>query len=132
VNNTAAVTLSGGTIAKEGGAISETFGALTLGANSTLDFGSGTGNFTFSTYNSAGFVLKFDNFNLGNSLTVTTGSFSASQFNFNSFGYTQATVGDGFTITAVPEPSTVLAALGLTGLMLWPMRRFWGPAGRAS
>jgi len=123
VNDSAAVTLSGGTIAKGGGAISETLGALTLGANSTLNFGSGTGNFTFSTYNPASFVLKFDNFNLGNSLTVTTGTFNASEFNFNGFGYTPSTVGAGFTITAVPEPSTVLAALGLAGLMLWPAAR---------
>ncbi|MFM7375042.1 MAG: hypothetical protein ACKO39_07820, partial [Chthoniobacterales bacterium] len=28
-----------------------------------------------------------------------------------------------FTITAIPEPSTVLAAVGLVGLMLWPSRR---------
>ncbi|MFZ4484568.1 MAG: beta strand repeat-containing protein [Chthoniobacterales bacterium] len=124
VSNGATVSLSGGTIAKGSGAISETFGALTLIANSTLDFGSGgTGNFTFSTYNPASFVLKFDNFGAGNSLTVTTGTFNASQFNFNSFGYTQATDGAGFTITAIPEPSTVLAALGLTVLMLWPARR---------
>ena len=28
-----------------------------------------------------------------------------------------------FTITAIPEPSTYLAALGLLALMLWPLRR---------
>ena len=26
-------------------------------------------------------------------------------------------------ITAIPEPSTYLAAIGLLGLMLWPLRR---------
>jgi hypothetical protein len=31
--------------------------------------------------------------------------------------------GSSFTITAIPEPSTILAALGLIGLMLWPARR---------
>jgi len=122
VNNDAAVTLSGGTIAKGSGAISETLGALTLGANSTVDFGSGTGNFTFSSYNPASFVLKFDNFNLGNSLTFASGTFNASQFDFNGFGYSLS-AGTGFTITAIPETSTVLAALGLAGLMLWPARR---------
>jgi autotransporter-associated beta strand protein len=124
VNDSAAVTLSGGTIAKGSGAISETFGGLALSANSTLDFGSGTGNFTFATYNPSTFVLKFDNFNVGNSLTVTTGTFSASEFNFNSFGYSQtASPVGGFTITAIPEPSTVAAAIGLVGVLLWPARR---------
>jgi fibronectin-binding autotransporter adhesin len=120
---TGAVTLSGGTIAKGSGAISETFGALTLSAaNSALDFGSGTGSFTFSSYNPASFVLRFDNFNLGNSLTFSSGTFNASQFNFNGFGYS-LTTGTGFTITAIPEPSTVVAALGLAGLLAWPARR---------
>jgi autotransporter-associated beta strand protein len=121
VNDSAAVTLSGGTIAKGTGVINETFGALTLSANSTADFGSGTGNFTFASYTPGAFTLAFQNFNLGNSLTVTTGTFTASQFNFNGFGYSFDTVpSGGFTITAVPEPATVLAALGLLGLLLYP------------
>jgi hypothetical protein len=42
-------------------------------------------------------------------------------------------LGLGFsTITAVPEPSTIMAALGLTGLMLWPAgRRLFRMAGRS-
>lgn len=126
VNDAAAVTLSGGTIAKGAGAINETMGALTLGATSFLDFGTGTGSFTFASFSPSTFKLTFQNFNLGNSLTVTTGTFSASEFDFNGFGYTFSGVpSGGFTITAVPEPSTVLAALGLVGMMLWPARR-WG------
>lgn len=125
VNDTAAVSLSGGTIAKGAGVINETMGALGLGATSFLDFGSGTGNFTFASFSPSTFQLTFQNFNLGNSLTVTTGTFAASEFDFNGFGYTFSTVpSGGFTITAVPEPSTVLAAIGLAGMMLWPMRRF--------
>jgi autotransporter-associated beta strand protein len=124
VLDTAAVTLSGGTIAKGSGAISETFGDLTLTQNSGVDFGAGTGNFTFATYTPGLFDLKFLNFNLGNSLTVNTGTFTASEFDFNGFGYSWDVVpSGGFTITAVPEPSTVLAALGLAGLMLWPAVR---------
>jgi autotransporter-associated beta strand protein len=118
------VTLSGGTIAKGSGAITETFGDLNLTADSDVDFGTGTGNFTFATYTPGLFDLKFLNFNLGNSFTVTAGTFEASEFDFNGFGYSWDVVpSGGFTITAIPEPSTVLAALGLTGLMFWPVRR---------
>ncbi len=125
VNDTAAVSLSGGTIAKGAGVINETMGALTLGATSFLDFGSGTGNFNFASFSPSTFQLTFQNFNLGNSLTVTTGTFTASEFDFNGFGYSLNNVpSGGFTITAIPEPSTVLAALGLTGMLLWPARRF--------
>lgn len=124
INDTATVTLSGGTIAKGSGSMDETMGALTLAADSTIDFGSGTGSFTFATYTPDSFKLKFDNFNLGNSLTVTTGTFNTNNFNFNGFGYSFDNVpSGGFTITAVPEPSTVLAAIGLTGLLLWGSRR---------
>jgi autotransporter-associated beta strand protein len=124
VNDAAAVTLSGGKIAKGSGVISETFGALNLTATSFLDFGSGTGSFTFATYSPSIYKLTFQNFNLGNSLTITTGTYTASEFDFNGFGTTFAAVpSGGFTITAIPEPSTVLAAAGLLGLMLWPARR---------
>jgi autotransporter-associated beta strand protein len=125
VNDGAAITLSGGTIAKGAGGINETMGALTLGSTSFLDFGAGTGNFTFASYSPGIFKLTLQNFNLGNSLTVTTGTFTASEFAFNGFGYDWDDIpSGGFTITAVPESSTVLAALGLAGMMLWPMRRF--------
>jgi autotransporter-associated beta strand protein len=133
INNAAGITLSGGTIAKGSGVITETVGALSLTADSNVDFGAGTGNFTFATYTPGLFDLKFLNFNLGNSLTVTTGTFNTSEFDFNGFGYTWAVapVG-GFTITAVPEPATVLAAIGLAGLFAWPLRRHLRPRGRAS
>lgn len=126
VNDAAAVTLSGGTIAKGGGVINETFGALALSATSFVDFGAGTGNFTFASYAPGAFKLTFQNFNVGNSLTVTNGTFAASEFEFGSFDYSwSATPSGGFTITAIPEPSTVAAALGLLGLLGWPaVRRF--------
>jgi len=125
VNNAAAVSLSGGTIAKGTGVINENFGALTLGATSFLDFGAtGTGNFTFAGFTPAGFKLTFQNFNLGNSLTVTTGTYSASDFDFGGFGTSFSAVpSGGFTITAIPEPSSVIAGLGLLGLCAWPLRR---------
>lgn len=117
VNDAATVSLGGGTIAKGAGLINETFGALTLTANSTVNFGSGTGSFTFASYTPGSFVLKFENFDIGNSLTVTTGTFNAGAFDFNGFGYSwaEAPVG-GFTITAIPEPSAVAAALAFLGL----------------
>ncbi len=31
--------------------------------------------------------------------------------------------GSTFTITAIPEPSTYVAAIGLLAMMLWPLRR---------
>jgi hypothetical protein len=105
-----------------GGAITETFGALTLTGTSFLDFGTGTGNFAFASYAPGGFQLTFQNFNVGNSLTFSSGTFDESAFNFNGFGYSLSE-GSGFTITAIPEPSTVLASFGLAGLMLWPARR---------
>lgn len=118
VSDSAAVSLSGGTIAKGAGALSETMGALALAATSFLDFGTGTGNFTFASFSPAIFKLTFQNFNLGNSLTVTTGTFAAGEFDFNGFGYSLSGIpSGGFTITAIPEPSTVASAAALVGLL---------------
>lgn len=140
VNNNAAITLSGGTITR-GSGVSETFGALDLTGASTLDFGSGiAGNLTFGAYegNAApSAILTLNNFFGGNSLvlgsdisgyltpgTYNTGSFTNSHFVINSVsgGFTASVTGSTFTITAIPEPSTCLAAAGLLGLMLWPAR----------
>lgn len=133
VANTSAVTLSGGTI-ERGDGVSETFGALTLEGDSFLDFGSGTvGNLTFGIYEGGttpSHKLTVNNFAEGNTLVFgnnvgsflpTGGALSNAYFSFNnSFTYNNST----FTITAIPEPSTVLAALALSGLMLWaPLRR---------
>ena len=43
--------------------------------------------------------------------SFTNGSIGSSSWN-----------GSTFTITAIPEPSTYLAAIGLLALMLWPLR----------
>jgi autotransporter-associated beta strand protein len=126
VLDTAAVTLSGGTIQRASG-VSEVFGNLNITAASFLDFGSGTaGNLQFQSYTNTGSALvTVQNFFQGNSLQFASATFNSgnlAQFSFDN-GYTTSIGGGYFTITAIPEPSTCLAAAGLLTLMLWPMRR---------
>ena len=132
VANTSAVTLSGGTI-RRGGDVSEVFGDLNVSAPSFLDFGAANaaGSLSFGTYTESA-LLTVQNFLPGNKLQFasgfnsallpTGGSLSNENFSFSN-GFTTGTEGGYFTITAIPEPSTILAALGLAGLMLWPARR---------
>jgi autotransporter-associated beta strand protein len=139
VNDNAAVTLSGGTITR-GSGVSETFGALDITGSGILDFGTGAvGNLTFGTYqNNAqteSALLTINNFLPGNSFTFSSTSFTSgtvsSYFSFGTgyVGSSIANTGSTFTITAIPEPSTVIAAAGLLGLMLWPTcRRQWSRA----
>jgi autotransporter-associated beta strand protein len=132
VNGSALVTLSGGTIRTASG-VSEVFGSLNITSPSFLDFGSGTGaSITFGSLAyapSALTALTLVNFTQGNSLTIQTTSdltgsigttfTSSGAGSFGGFSFNGST----FTITAIPEPSTYLAALGLLALMLWPLRR---------
>jgi fibronectin-binding autotransporter adhesin len=128
VNDAATVTLSGGTIRRASG-VSEVFGNLTLSSGSFLDYGTGaTGALRFGTYAPAN-LLTVQNFAQGNvlrfgndisSFLPTGGALTNSFFSFNNaFAYDNST----FTITAIPEPSTYLAAVGLLGFMLWSSRR---------
>jgi autotransporter-associated beta strand protein len=126
VNNNATVTLSGGTITR-GSGVSEVFGTLNLTQSSFLDFGSGaTGTITFGTYAPSA-LLTVQNFLPGNKLQFgntisSTDLNNTSLFQFSN-GFTTGTESGFFTITAIPEPSTYIAALGLLALMLWPLRR---------
>jgi autotransporter-associated beta strand protein len=140
VADNAAITLSGGTISRASG-VSETFGALSLTDESFLDFGSGTsGNLTFGAYEDNGApsaLLTVNNFFGGNTLVFGSNlssyidasyngtAFTSEFFNINSTsgGFTSNWNGSTFTITAIPEPSTYLAAAGLLSLMLWPSRK---------
>jgi autotransporter-associated beta strand protein len=128
VNDSATVTLSGGTIQRASG-VSEVFGSLNLTAGSFLDFGTGaTGTIQFGGYTPVN-LLTVQNFAQGNvlrfgtdvgSFLPTAGALTNSYFSFNNaFSYDSGS----FTITAIPEPSTYLAAAGLLGMMLWSVRR---------
>ena len=131
VNNASAVSLSGGTIRTPAG-ISETFGNLSVTGSGTLDFGATFGNassMNFGTYTPSA-LLTLNNFNFGSTLTfktdLTSSITNSSFFTFNNGGISSFNWNAGtstFTITAIPEPSTVLAVAGLVGLMLWPSRR---------
>ena len=128
VNNSAAVTLSGGTIQRASG-VTEVFGNLIVSSASFLDFGTGTaGTISFGTYAPSS-LLTVQNFFPGNVLTfgsnLTNTINNPSLFSFSG-GFTSSwnSGTSTFTITAVPETSTVVAALGLLGLCLWPMRRY--------
>jgi autotransporter-associated beta strand protein len=134
VNNTATMTLAGGTFGKgnfsEGSASAPGVGALTLTASgSHLDFGTGTvGVLTFASFTPSSFTLTIDNWT-GTANTAGNGStdrliFASNQSaNLSSFsftGYAGATEVDllnGYwevVPAAVPEPSTwVAAALAL-------------------
>jgi autotransporter-associated beta strand protein len=124
VNDSAAVTLSGGTILR-GGNVSEVFGNLILTTASFLDYGAANevGTIRFGTYAPSA-LLAVNNFLPGNKLQFGSSISSAdlnnpSLFSFSS-DFRTGTEEGFFTITASPEPSTLIAAIGLAGLMLWP------------
>ena len=132
VNDSAAVTLSGGTIRTAAG-ISETFGDLTVTGSGFLDFGTtsyaNANAINFGTYTPSA-LLTIANFDFGSTLTFKSNLTSTindlSFFSFSNGGIASSSWDEGtstFTITAIPEPSTYLAAAGLLVLMLWPLRR---------
>jgi autotransporter-associated beta strand protein len=131
VNNAAAVTLSGGTITR-GTGVSEVFGNLNLTTGSFLDFGTGSaGTIGFGTYTpSALTALNIVNFTTGNTLIFKSdlsSSIETSAFVFSGSGglgdYSWDSDTSTFTITAIPEASTFVAAAGLLAVLVWPARR---------
>jgi autotransporter-associated beta strand protein len=129
VNDSATLTLSGGTLLRAA-AVSETMSDLTISSASTIDYGNTAENI-FLKFGSVtgGANLTISNFKLDNKFQFAAADFAAGQTIANTFSFTSSdnrgfSFSSGtFTITAIPEPSTVLAALGLTGLLLWPLRR---------
>jgi hypothetical protein len=126
VNDAAVITLSGGTILR-GGGVSEVFGNLNVTQSSFLDFGTGTpGTLTFGSYTPSS-LLTVNNFFAGNSLVFRSDLSSSindgSLFSFSG-GFNFTWSGGNFTITAIPEPSTLVAAFALmVALLASQMRR---------
>jgi autotransporter-associated beta strand protein len=130
VNNAATVSLTGGTIRTASG-VSEAFGNLTVTGSGFLDFGTtsyaNANTINFGTYTPSA-LLTINNFDYGSTLTfgsdLTSTINNSSFFTFNNGGIASSSWnGTTFTITAIPEPSTYLAAAGLLALMLWPSRK---------
>ena len=130
INNTAPITLAGGTFAKgnfsEGGTQAAGVGQLTLTASgSTLDFGTGTvGVLTFASLSPGSFTLTINNWTgtvatEGGPATdrlIFNSDQSANLSSFNFAGYAPGAIefnlGNGFyeiVPAAVPEPSTWIA-----------------------
>jgi autotransporter-associated beta strand protein len=132
VNNNAAVTLSGGTIRTASG-VSEVFGNLSVTGSGLLDFGTtsyaNANTISFGDYiYTPSALLTINNFNFGSTMTFGSDLNSAdlATFSFTNGGIASSSWDEGtstFTITAIPEPSTYVAAIGLLALMLWPLRR---------
>jgi fibronectin-binding autotransporter adhesin len=148
INTTANLTLGGGTLSMGAGATrapAQTFGVLTLTANSIIDFanlsGTSTLNFssilglstnTLSIYDWNGTTLWGDISTTGGT-GQTTGFFDASgltQSELNNISFYSG-IGTGFLgngifsgsqIIPVPEPSVVITALFLLGWLLFPTR----------
>ena len=127
VNDVATITLSGGTIRRDGSA-SEIFGNLNLTTASFLDYGAAqtTGLLRFGAYTPES-LLTVLNFLPGNKLQFGNTLTQEQLDNGGLFAFSNAFAsgmeGGVFTITAIPETSTWVAAAGLIALILWPMRR---------
>jgi autotransporter-associated beta strand protein len=145
VNDSAPITLAGGTLNAAG--LSETFGTLTLTANSIIDFGTGTSVLTFansSGINWSGFTLSLYNWTgapsfgggsdqlrfSGNGLTPAQlglihfySDAGATEISFTPTFPSNGFVGSLGEVVPVPEPSSVLVAVGMFGLIGWRERR---------
>ena len=147
IGNTTALTLSGGTFDtggfSEGDVSTSGLGALTLSANSTLDFGAGAGSqlwfsgvgshtaaTTLSILNWSGTASQAggatdDRLIFAGTASSFTSDFTQSDVSFNgSFGYSAILFDAGhYEIVPVPEPSTIATAMGLLGLIGWRQHR---------
>lgn len=131
------ITLSGGTFKtggfSEGNASTAGLGTLTLTETSILDFSSTTESLHFTSLSSfpSNTSLKIYNWDGTNQLffdnasTLTSTQLSQIIF-YSDAGNTQiGTAGGGLggSMTPVPEPSTIIAGIGLVGFLGWRERR---------
>ena len=153
VNDAAGLTLNGGTLSTAGmSSSSETMGSLTLSANSTIDFGTGSGDqlsFTGVGAHTAGSTLSILNWS-GTASTVGgsgsdrlifsgissafTNAFAQADVSFGGFGTGYSAVqfdASYFEIVAVPEPTTIFGGLVLLGLAGWRESRRRTPRARS-
>ena len=121
VNDSAEVSLSGGTILR-GAGVSEVFGLLTVYDDSFLNFGTGaTGELRFGEYTPSA-LLTIYNFLPGNRLVFVGSDLSGSiddsgLFSFQgAFSSSWNSGTSTFTVTAIPEASTWFAAMLLVAL----------------
>jgi len=147
INNSAGITLNGGTFAtggfSEGDSSHIGVGALTLNADSShIDFGTGpAGLITFASFTSNLHVLTIDNWTgtvgmVGSSSTdrLIFDSDQSSNLNYFSFigfsGVTEISIGNGFyeivPLVMTPEPATYAAgSLAVVGLLGHWRKRLW-------
>ena len=91
--------------------------------------GTGQGSLAFAgSYTGNGHKLTINNFDFGSTLSfqsnLTSSISNTSLFEYVNGGFSSTSWnGTTFTITAISEPSTYLAAGGLIAFMLWSGRR---------
>jgi autotransporter-associated beta strand protein len=139
LNQSAAVTLGGGTLATNG--FSATIGKLTLGINSTIDFSNGPGNLTFGISDTpwaSNQVLTITNWSnssadggadhifFGSDASGLGGNLTAIQFQ-DPVGYApgiySAQMLGNELVAVVPEPGAWVSLLGGCGVLLGLRRR---------
>jgi fibronectin-binding autotransporter adhesin len=127
INDSAQLTLSGGKLDSNG--LSETFGNLTTTADTTIDLGAGVSILTFNSGGSTAWsgVLKIWNWTDGFDKILFTSNASNGNVNlaniqfYSDSGSTSVGAGSfingGTELVPVPEPTAVLSALSLLGIV---------------
>lgn len=144
INNSAGITLNGGTLAKgsgvnEGSTSAVGMGALTLTANSTLDFTQSSGTLTFASFSPSTFTLAITNYigtgSPGGTDQLIFNQDQATRLGSFDFGFgagvnvAESDLGGGFwevySTTPIPEPSTWIGgALALGAIGITQRKRF--------
>jgi autotransporter-associated beta strand protein len=124
INNTATITLNGGTLASTG-TVTETLGALTLATNSTIDMGSGSSTITMASISRTGSsILTVNNWTSGSDHLIfnnTSGLTSAflAQIQFSGYGVGAMIIGNELVpiSSAIPESDNIIGGLFLALLV---------------